>query len=59
MANWEKNPHQESGCSFQFAFMGYFYYVNNYKLNMGSELVLDLMLLKSFCFGYALVWDED
>lgn len=28
--------------------MGYFYYVNNYKLKMGSKL--DLMLLKSFCF---------
>lgn len=36
---------------FQFAFMCYFYYVNNYKLKTGSKLVLDLMLLKSFCFG--------
>lgn len=41
-----RNSHQDSGCSIQFAFMGYFCSVNNYKLKMGSKLVLGLMLLK-------------
>lgn len=32
----------------------YFYSVNNYKLKMGSKIVLDLMLLKSEVFVLAL-----
>lgn len=49
-----RNSDQDKWLFFTVSFMSYFYSVNNYKLKIGSKIVLDLMLLKSEVFVLAL-----